>query len=51
MGHIREDIHGVPVSALTMALALEEINEWIASKRRTYVCVLDVHALQRGGSL
>jgi N-acetylglucosaminyldiphosphoundecaprenol N-acetyl-beta-D-mannosaminyltransferase len=45
VGHIREDIHGVPVSALTMALALEEINAWIASERRTYVCVLDVHAL------
>jgi N-acetylglucosaminyldiphosphoundecaprenol N-acetyl-beta-D-mannosaminyltransferase len=45
VGHIREDIHGVPVSALTMSRALEEINEWIASERRTYVCVLDVHAL------
>jgi N-acetylglucosaminyldiphosphoundecaprenol N-acetyl-beta-D-mannosaminyltransferase len=45
MAHLRANIHGVPVSALTMRQALNEINEWIARAQRTYVCALAVHGL------
>ncbi len=50
MAHLRANIHGVPVSALTMGQALNEINEWIAKSQRTYVCALAVHGLTEAQS-
>src|SRR5437879_6097598 len=50
MAHLRANIHGVPVSALTMSQALNEINEWIAKSQRTYVCALAVHGLTEAQS-
>src|SRR5262245_23120397 len=50
MAHLRANIHGVPVSALTMGQALNEIQEWIVRSQRTYVCTLAVHGLMEAQS-
>src|SRR5215831_3081823 len=50
MVHVRADIYGVPVSALTMRQALNEIDEWIANAQRTYICALAVHGLTEAQS-
>lgn len=41
----RFDVLGVPVSALTMADALETIDGWIARRTPQYVCVTGVHGV------
>ena len=41
----RVNILGVRVSATTMAAAVDQIRSWIATGRRTYVCVSGVHGL------
>jgi N-acetylglucosaminyldiphosphoundecaprenol N-acetyl-beta-D-mannosaminyltransferase len=38
-------ILGVPVSAIDMSVAVESIEEWIASRRPSYVCPLTVHGV------
>lgn len=43
--HLRAEVLGVSVSALTMDEALATIDEWILSGERKYVCTIDVHAL------
>jgi N-acetylglucosaminyldiphosphoundecaprenol N-acetyl-beta-D-mannosaminyltransferase len=43
--HARVDVLGVPVSALTMHLAVETIAGWVASRAREYVCVTGVHGV------
>jgi N-acetylglucosaminyldiphosphoundecaprenol N-acetyl-beta-D-mannosaminyltransferase len=41
----RVDILGVQVSAINMAQALDAIGDWIATRRREYVCVTGVHGI------
>jgi N-acetylglucosaminyldiphosphoundecaprenol N-acetyl-beta-D-mannosaminyltransferase len=43
--HRRVDVLGVPVSALTMGLAVRTIAGWIDSQAREYVCVTGVHGV------
>lgn len=38
-------ILGMPVSVVTMHLAIEQIDNWIRNKESRYVCVADVHSL------
>jgi len=50
----RANILGVGVSALTMARALDAVDQWIAQRRPHYVCVTSVHGVmesQRDASL
>ena len=54
VGQERAEILGVGVSAVDMDRAVEEIEGWIASRRRSYVCVTSVHGImecQRSGPL
>lgn len=41
----RVDILGVGVSAIDMAMAVDEIGNWVASSERHYVCVTGVHGI------
>ena len=41
----RFDVLGVPVSAITMADALETIDAWIRDRSPHYVCVTGVHGV------
>ena len=41
----RFDVLGVPVSAITMAQALETIDAWIIGGSPHYICVRDVHGV------
>jgi len=41
----RGNILGVGVGALNMTLALEQIDEWVSSRDRQYVCVCPVHSI------
>src|SRR5215207_4645621 len=43
--HQRVDVLGVPVSALTMPLAVQTIAGWIDAHARHYVCVTGVHGV------
>lgn len=45
ISHERLDLLGVRVSAVSIPLAVETIDSWIASKARTYVCVAPVSTL------
>jgi len=44
-GHERVDVLGVPVSAITMAQAVQIIGEWVATRTPNYVCVTGVHGV------
>lgn len=41
----RFDVLGVPVSALTMSLALDVIDAWVRERTPQYVCVTGVHGV------
>jgi N-acetylglucosaminyldiphosphoundecaprenol N-acetyl-beta-D-mannosaminyltransferase len=41
----RFDVLGVPISALTMATALETLDAWIGARTPNYVCVTGVHGV------
>ena len=41
----RVDVLGVPVSAITMAQAVQAVNGWIARRTPHYVCVTGVHGV------
>ncbi len=41
----RVDVLGVEVSAIDMAMALDEISGWVEHDRREYVCVTGVHGV------
>jgi N-acetylglucosaminyldiphosphoundecaprenol N-acetyl-beta-D-mannosaminyltransferase len=43
----RVNVIGVGVSAISIPVALEQIDRWIANKCRQYVCVADVHAVMQ----
>lgn len=43
--HTRVDVLGVPVSAVTMRQACDEITRWIDEGERQYVCVTGVHGV------
>jgi len=45
--HQRVNILGVGVSAITMAEALETIEQWITHMERRYICVRDVHGVMK----
>jgi N-acetylglucosaminyldiphosphoundecaprenol N-acetyl-beta-D-mannosaminyltransferase len=45
----RVDVLGVPVSAITMAQAVEAIGRWIANGTPHYVCVTGVHGVMESG--
>jgi N-acetylglucosaminyldiphosphoundecaprenol N-acetyl-beta-D-mannosaminyltransferase len=45
----RIDVLGVPVSAITMAQALEAIDTWIACRTPQYICVTGVHGVMESG--
>ena len=46
----RVDVLGVEISAITPAVALNVITEWIESDRREYICVRDVHGVMASQS-
>jgi len=41
----RVNILGVDVSAINLSEALEQLQGWIAARRRNYVCVAGVHGI------
>ncbi len=41
----RFDVLGVPVSAITMADALDTMDEWIRTRAHQYVCITGVHGV------
>jgi N-acetylglucosaminyldiphosphoundecaprenol N-acetyl-beta-D-mannosaminyltransferase len=41
----RVDVLGVQISAVDMEMALDEIEHWIESRQRKYVCVTGVHGV------
>jgi N-acetylglucosaminyldiphosphoundecaprenol N-acetyl-beta-D-mannosaminyltransferase len=43
--HHRIDVLGVPVSAITMGQALAQIDYWVATGARQYVCITGVHGV------
>lgn len=46
----RVDVLGVGISAVTMAMAVEQIGSWIESGQQHYVCVTGVHGVMESQS-
>jgi N-acetylglucosaminyldiphosphoundecaprenol N-acetyl-beta-D-mannosaminyltransferase len=45
---MRENVLGIGVSPINMAVALTTIREWIEGRQRRYVCVTGVHGIMEG---
>jgi len=41
----RVDVLGVKISAINMSIALEEIERWISSQERAYICLTPAHSI------